>query len=181
VKDVSISVLGKEINTASNYLGYFQVTVDTSDYLILEKTFYVSGLVKISNNQGMTILVNKRGKAEYEGGFEEFNIFFMENITYPYQARINNTQGGVFVSFDVDSLGQVNNISIIKDIGNGCGDEVVKVLGNLPNMWFPSESETVFILPVTFQLGNSKIKKIDIELPTGILLEELFVTAVGIN
>jgi len=129
----------------------------------------------------MTILVNKRGKAEYEGGFEEFNIFFMENITYPYQARINNTQGGVFVSFDVDSLGQVNNISIIKDIGNGCGDEVVKVLGNLPNMWFPSESETVFILPVTFQLGNSKIKKIDIELPTGILLEELFVTAVGIN
>jgi len=51
VKDVSIGVLRKEINTVSNHLGYFQVTVDTSDYLILEKTFYVSGLVKISNNQ----------------------------------------------------------------------------------------------------------------------------------
>lgn len=78
--DVTISILDKDIKTVSNYLGYFQLMVDTSDYLILEKPFYESGQVEVFTNTRMTILFKKRTEAEYEGGFEEFNLFFSQNI-----------------------------------------------------------------------------------------------------
>jgi hypothetical protein len=75
----------------------------------------------------------------------------------------------------------MNNIKTIKDIGNGCGLEVTELLKRVPNQWIPAETITTFILPVTFRLGDSKIKLKEIELPQGILLTELVITAYGIE
>jgi hypothetical protein len=177
VKDVSITVHGTDITTTSNILGYFQVMADTSDYMILEKPFYKTGEVKVSTNTGIKILFEKRKEAEYEGGNEELYHILEQSIQYPSKARIDAIQGSIYVSFAIDSLGHMNNIKLLKDIGDNCGTEVVKVLEALPKRWIPAETETTFILPVTFRIGDSKIKIKDSHMPTGILLDEIVITA----
>jgi hypothetical protein len=179
VRDVIISLADKDNTTMSNYLGYFQLMVDTSDYLILEKPFYETGQVKVSTNSRMTILLKKRTEAEYDGGFEEFYQFISQNIKYPANARINGTQGRIYTSFVIDSLGYLEDINLLNDIGNGCGIAVKLVLASLPNYWIPAENKTTFILPVTFKIGNSEIKTNNIELPQGKLLDEVIVTAMS--
>jgi hypothetical protein len=177
VQDVKVSVHGKDISTASNFLGYFQILADTSDYLILEKPFYETGEVKVSTNTGLKILFKKRKQAEYNGGVEEFLQILEQSIKYPSKAKIDGIQGRTYTSFVVDSLGRLGNIKSLKDIGDDCGNEVERILKALPNRWLPAETETTFILPVTFQLGESKIKIKTIQLPPGIILDEIVITA----
>jgi hypothetical protein len=179
VQDATVSVLDKETKTVSNYLGYFQLSVDTSDFIIFEKTFYETGMVKVSSNSRMTVLLKKRTEAEYEGGFDDFYLFISQNIKYPSNARLNGTQGRIYSSFVIDSLGYLEDINLLNDIGDGCGIAVELVLASLPNLWIPAENKTTFILPVTFKIGDSKIKINNIELPQGKLLDEVVVTAMS--
>jgi hypothetical protein len=181
VKDVRISVEGKDIESVSNNYGYFQVKVDTTDFLVIEKPFYESGQVRAPFINGMRILIKKRTEPDYQGGFEEFYKFFYFNTIYPEKATSKRTHGKVYISFELDSLGHVDNIKMIKDIGNGCGEEIVRVLKSVPNQWIPTENSTTFILPVSFRIGNTVEKSIDGILPPGIILQEIVFTAIGIG
>jgi hypothetical protein len=51
------------------------------------------------------------------------------NIRYPEEAREQNIQGTVVLSFVVEpSNGRISNTRILKDIGGGCGAEAIRVL-----------------------------------------------------
>jgi TonB family protein len=50
------------------------------------------------------------------------------NIRYPEEARQKNLQGMVVLSFVVETTGKISNISLLKDIGGGCGQEAIRVL-----------------------------------------------------
>ncbi len=50
------------------------------------------------------------------------------SIKYPQQAMMNETQGTVYARFLIDTLGVVNDIKIIKGLGNDCSEEVLRVL-----------------------------------------------------
>jgi TonB family protein len=53
------------------------------------------------------------------------------NVRYPEEARKKNTQGMVVLTFIVETTGKVSNISLLKDIGNGCGAEAIRVMKGL--------------------------------------------------
>ena len=103
----------------------------------------------------------------FEGGQAEMYKFIYENITYPAIARENNIQGMVIVQYvvDVDSLAK--RIKIVKGIGAGCDQEVVRVmqLMNEGKKWIPGRHNgravpITFVLPVTFKLEGPKEKKL---------------------
>lgn len=50
------------------------------------------------------------------------------NIRYPEEAREKNIQGTVVLSFIVETTGRISNVSILRDIGGGCGAEAARVL-----------------------------------------------------
>ena len=58
--------------------------------------------------------------------------FFNDFIIYPERARKKKLEGQVIVQFVVEKDGSVSNIQIIHDIGEGCGDEVVRAIKHLP-------------------------------------------------
>ncbi|MDO8971998.1 MAG: energy transducer TonB, partial [Saprospiraceae bacterium] len=59
----------------------------------------------------------------------QFFSILANNIRYPEEARINNLQGSVVVSCVIEpNSGRMTNLSILKDIGGGCGDEALRVL-----------------------------------------------------
>ena len=73
--------------------------------------------------------------------------FIYDNIRYPEMARNNGIEGSVYVKFVV-----------ARDIGGGCGDEALRVVGKMPK-WLPGKQRGMavrvqFSLPVKFKLGS---------------------------
>jgi protein TonB len=89
--------------------------------------------------------------------------FIQENLEYPPEARENNIQGTVVVQFVVNRDGTIQDITILRDIGAGCGNEVVRVV-DLMNArglrWSPGKQRgkpvrVAYVLPVKYTLVTS--------------------------
>lgn len=86
--------------------------------------------------------------------------FIYKNIKYPTLASENGVEGTVVLSFVVDTKGNIQNLTILRDIGGGCGAEalrVVEMMNNLPQKWTPGRQQNQavnvrFNLPVKFKL-----------------------------
>ncbi len=66
------------------------------------------------------------------GGAIEYNDFIAANLRYPTIAKENNIKGNVIVSFNLRETGYPENPKIIKGLGYGCDDEVLRVIKLLP-------------------------------------------------
>lgn len=86
--------------------------------------------------------------------------FMYENIRYPLEARQNGNEGTVVSSFVVEKDGSLSNFKVLRDIGGGCGLEVLRVLEAMNQVgikWVPGQSQgkvvrTQFNLPIRFKL-----------------------------
>lgn len=92
----------------------------------------------------------------FPGGENELMLFLAKNIKYPALANENRIQGAVHLSFVVNKDGTVSDVSIVRDIGGGCGKEAVRVVSNMPK-WSPGEAnghpvKVRYRLPVRFKL-----------------------------
>ena len=97
---------------------------------------------------------------EYPGGQEKMMQFIMDNLKYPTQAKDDGVMGKVVAQFIVKEDGSISEIKILRDIGDGCGDEVMRVIGLMPK-WMPGKQNgkavnVVFTLPVTFKLDGGE-------------------------
>lgn len=63
---------------------------------------------------------------ELQGGMAELT----KKITYPEFAKKNGIEGKVYAMAYVDENGNVDKVQIIKSLGGGCDEEVVRVLKN---------------------------------------------------
>lgn len=86
-----------------------------------------------------------------------------KNIRYPEAARLKNTQGTVVVSFVIEPSGRMTYIKLLKDIGDGCGEEALRVLMALDTIglrWQPAQMDGNPIrirksLPLRFKLQEA--------------------------
>jgi beta-lactamase regulating signal transducer with metallopeptidase domain len=69
----------------------------------------------------------------YIGGMEEFYKYIVKNFVIPTEAR---NDGYMIVSFVVEKDGSLNEINVVKDLGYGTGEEMIRVLKNSPK-WNP--------------------------------------------
>ena len=93
---------------------------------------------------------------EFPGGEEALLNFLGRNLQYPSIPREAGISGRVYVSFVVNETGGIDNISVIRKLGYGFDEEVVRVLHRMPP-WKPGvyknkNVKTMFYLPVSFQL-----------------------------
>ena len=119
----------------------------------------------------------------------EMLMFIYKNIKYPAQARELGIQGQVVVQFIVDKNGKINQPKVIRSIGGGCGEEVLRIVNTMPQ-WIPGKQRgknvnVQFNLPVRFKLdGDHPAKEkefIDEENPSAISLTQANVTALFDN
>lgn len=90
----------------------------------------------------------------FPGGETGLLRFLTQNIQYPLAALNENINGTVAVTFVVNKDGSISDATIVKDIGGGCGKEVLRVLKAMP-LWIPGEADgkpvnVRFTLPVKF-------------------------------
>lgn len=109
------------------------------------------------------------GCEDMEGTTEEKRLcaqqkmyeFIYKHIQYPMLARENGIQGNAVISFVVNKDGTIEQISILRDPGGGCGDEAVRVIDMMNKQgikWSPGKQRGTavrvqFILPIKFQLA----------------------------
>ncbi len=92
----------------------------------------------------------------FPGGQEGLAKYIQENIQYPIEAKEKSITGNVLVTFIVEKNGSVSNVKVLRDIGGGCGDEVVRIVKAMPR-WKPGKQRgkpvrVQFNLPVNFSL-----------------------------
>ena len=87
---------------------------------------------------------------------EKLMTYLSRELVYPEPAREEGIQGVVVVTFVVADDGSVGDLTVLRDIGGGCGAEAARVLADMPR-WQPALHHgaavyTQLMLPITFGL-----------------------------
>jgi len=92
----------------------------------------------------------------------KLNEYVYGNLRYPEEAIKKFIEGKVIVQFVIDKDGTIDDVKIVKDIGGGCGEEVVRVIENMNKLskrWKPGKQRgrnirVKYTLPVRFNLTD---------------------------
>lgn len=92
----------------------------------------------------------------YPGGEQAMKQFISKNLTYPKKAAEMGISGKVFVQFEVDEKGNINNVKVIRGIGGGCDEEAIRII-KLMGKWNPAKQSgkpvmSKFTIPIIFTL-----------------------------
>jgi len=94
---------------------------------------------------------------EFPGGLSALYNYLKSNLKYPQEAREINLEGTVYASFVVWKDGSISNVNILRGIGAGCDQEVIRVIESMPE-WIPGNQNrkkvnAAFQMPVKFKLN----------------------------
>ncbi len=92
--------------------------------------------------------------AQFKGGVEALANWIEENITYPMLADVNDIEGKVVVSFDVNDDGSISNVQVEQSANSILDDEVVSKVESMPK-WIPAQQngrpvKMKYTLPISF-------------------------------
>lgn len=95
---------------------------------------------------------------QFIGGNDSINHFINQHLRYPQWEKEHHIEGKVIVTFVIDTLGTVTDITIVKTVSEAKNfdAEVFRILKLMPN-WIPGEQDgkkvpVKFTLPVDFKL-----------------------------
>ena len=96
----------------------------------------------------------------FPGGEEKLLQFLKDNIQYPKEAKDNNKEGTVHVSFVVDETGKVTDVKMQTRMAYGMDHEAMRVIRMMPN-WIPGKQDgkpvaVQMVLPIKFSMGASQ-------------------------
>lgn len=183
VENASIKVVGKDIQTTTDRLGYFQLTLDDFDILQVYSDQYEFLSFILPSQDKFKVELKKKEISIYADGMDFFYLYLRKNISFPPKAFTSKKYGTVYVSFQIDEIGGIQNIITIHDIGKGCGHAVQRGLKDMPSRFITENPETVYILPVKFRIANVRNKKNPpvVEIPKGIMLEEIEISVIRMD
>lgn len=138
----------------SNYLGYFQLQTPQNEQLILKKEGYFDVTFEVPKQTGFKVFLKRTqlDTPEYYYGNTEFFKFIADNLRYPEVAHKAKISGRIYCTFQIDTIGNIQNISFLNQLGGGIEEEIENVISQTPYLWIPSDSAFEFTLPVTFDL-----------------------------
>lgn len=84
--------------------------------------------------------------------------YLAKHIKYPKEARVNNLEGMVIAEIVIDKEGAVTAPKVLRGIGLGCDEEVLRVLRQMPD-WIPGRHngravKVLMRIPVRFTLAK---------------------------
>jgi len=80
--------------------------------------------------------------AEPRGGRKAYKNYLVTNMHYPQLAIENKIEGKVTIHFTVEPSGVLNDFKVVKGIGYGCDEEVLRLVKDGPK-WTPSKANDV--------------------------------------
>jgi len=160
---VNVMIKGSSIGTVTDATGDYQITLQENDKLLFTYIGYtgqeadtqkdkVDVQMDVDASQLSEVVVvgyepafdkdEERAEAlelaSPEGGRRAFKQYLEKNLLYPQQAIENKVEGRVTIQFTVESTGLLSGFSVLKGIGYGCDEEVIRLVRQGPK-WFPTK------------------------------------------
>lgn len=88
----------------------------------------------------------------------DINTWLANNIVYPQDAKNNNVQGTVYVSFIVEKDGSVSTVKVLRGANSSLDNESVRVVSAMPK-WTPGMQDglpvrVAYLVPIHFMLDG---------------------------
>lgn len=166
---VNVVVKGTTTGTVTNASGEYEITLpDNANALVFafiglqtqELTIATQPTLNVTMDEDVTqlseVVVTGMGveksepvyptfeMAAPEGGRKAFNRYLEDNVKYPQEAREENVEGRVTVEFTVQENGALTDFKVVKGIGAGCDEELIRLIKDGPR-WSPSRKNNVAI------------------------------------
>ncbi|RLD59293.1 MAG: energy transducer TonB [Bacteroidetes bacterium] len=131
-----------------------EIDVEADEETIVEEYIPIEDDDEEEETQIFTVVESMPG---FPGGDAARMKYLASNIKYPTLARESGIQGRVFVTFVVETNGQVTDVKILRGIGGGCDEEAMRVIKNMPK-WNPGKQRgksvrVQFNMPILFKLN----------------------------
>jgi TonB family protein len=82
--------------------------------------------------------------AEPSGGRRAYDKYLKNSLRYPQQALDNKVKGRVTIQFTVHADGSLDEFNILKGLGYGCDEEVIRLVKDGPS-WSPTTEDNVAV------------------------------------
>ncbi len=94
---------------------------------------------------------------EFLGGQAAMHQFIKDSLKYPMVSQENEIQGTVYVSFIVETDGQLTNINVKRGISGGCNEEAVRLVNLMSGQWKAGKQmgkpvRVAYTIPIKFKL-----------------------------
>lgn len=101
--------------------------------------------------------------AEPVGGIKAYDKYMEDNLRYPQQALDANVKGRVVVEFNVGVNGSISNFVVMRSLGYGCDEEVIRLVKEGP-AWRPTTEDSKAIesnvrVRMKFDAAKQKARK----------------------
>ena len=99
--------------------------------------------------------------AEPAGGRKAYDRYLENSLRYPFEALSKKIKGRVTVKFTVRTDGALNEFSVVKSLGYGCDEEVLRLVKEGPS-WSPTLEDNIPIASevlITVRFDPSKAKQ----------------------
>lgn len=153
--DVSVVLKGTSIMTKTDAHGRYAITADSRDKTLvyssegLESTevkidgvdsTYLPVKLEITEEAQEEAAVEASGMRDFgpthvytipahpETGNRAFKQYLEKNHTYPKEAKERNIEGTVVIEFKIDATGALSEFKIVRGIGNGCDEELIRLI-----------------------------------------------------
>ncbi len=165
---VNVIIKGTTTGTVTDALGNYEVTIDTSNptlvysFIGLQSTEVKAERQEVNVQLAMdvaqlsevvTVGYGAQAGESYpptvdlahpEIGNKAFKQYLEKNLRYPEQAKGNKTEGRVTVQFTVEANGALTNFIILRGIGSGCDEELIRLIKEGPK-WVPTKKDNVSV------------------------------------
>lgn len=124
----------------------------TNDKTVHEKKISDTTEIMIMKIDNDTIYTFAEEMPAFPGGDQGLMEYVNKNIKYPEEAKV---EGRVFIGFVIEKDGSVNEVKVIRGIGELCDNEAIRMVKSMPN-WKPGQImgqpvRVRFQLPVNFK------------------------------
>lgn len=156
----NIMLKGKSIGTTTDLDGNFEIAAGEGDVLVAafigmqKQEFLISDVddIEILMNSDVAqlseVVVIGYGTEKKEDntylaakpsiGFSDYRDYLKENLQYPEEARENGTEGRVRLKISISASGNIDEIEVLKSLGNGCDAEAIRLVKEGPK-WQPAK------------------------------------------
>lgn len=162
---VNVMIKGTNIGTVTDASGNYQISVTPENQsLVFSFIGFMSSELNAGQNDKVDIQLNQDVSQLSEvvvvgysadgdsddhlsstvemaapaGGRRAFKQYLEKNLRYPEQALENKVEGRVTIQFAVESSGDLADFKVIKGIGGGCDEEVIRLIQQGPK-WTPTK------------------------------------------
>jgi periplasmic protein TonB len=129
--------------------------------LIFFLLFWMSNIL-LGQTKDTTKFVVVDVMPEFPGGSKNLFETIKQNLKYPESAMNENIEGVVFITFIIDTVGNVSDVKVLKGIRNDMDQEAIRI-GGLLQGWTPGmikmkKVRVQYNLPIRFTLNDNTNK-----------------------